>query len=440
MQIEVENLKNLALDALKQAKAKGAAQAQISLQKSAGFDVKVRLGEVDTISFNRDQGIDIEVYDGQRKGIASTSDLTEKSIEAAVNIACEMAKVTQADSFAGLADAQYMAQDYPNLDLYHPWSIEMPEAIEWAKTCEEAALGFDKRINNSEGATLATHSGCSVYANSHGFIGSYLGSKHSVSCVVIATQQDMQRDYWYTAARDAKLLQSSKTVGEMAAQRTLNKLNAKRIKTGQAQVIFAAEVASSLWGHFLAAIAGGNLYRNASFLCDHLKQKIFPEFIHVHEAPHLLGALGSAPFDGEGLATRAQDFIHQGILQSYMLDSYAARKLNLIPTGSASGVHNLIIDPSDLNLDDLFKQMGTGLYVTELMGQGVNILTGDYSRGVTGFWIENGVIQYPVHEITIAGNLRDMFANMIAVGNDIDRRGNILTGSVWLDKMMIAGE
>ncbi len=440
MSFDEEYLKNLAHDALSLAKTKGADQAQVSLQKSAGFDVKVRLGEVDTISFNRDQAIDIEVYYQQRKGVAITSDLTKESITAAVNIACDMARVTEIDSFSGLADAKYMAKDYPDLDLYHPWDIQMDDAIELAKTCESAGLSLDKRIVNSDGATLATHAGCAVYANSHGFIGSCLSSKHSLSCLLIAKAQDMQRDYWYTTARDAKFLQSAKTVGEIAAQRTLHKLDARRLKTQQTPVIFSAEAAGSLWGHFMSAVAGGSLYRNSSFLCGHLNQKIFPEFIHIHENPLRKGGLGSAPFDNEGLATRAQDFVREGMLISYMLDSYSARKLKLTPTGNASGVHNLEIDPSDSGLEDLFKEMGKGLYVTELMGQGVNILTGDYSRGVTGFWIENGTIQYPVHEITIAGNLRDMFANIIKVGKDIDHRSNILTGSVWLDKMMVAGE
>jgi PmbA protein len=440
MNVEIQELTQLSQAALAQAKSLGASSAQISMQKSAGFEVKVRLGEVDTISFNRDQGIDIEVYKGQRKGIASTSDLSQNSIESAVTIACEMANVTEEDSFAGLADAKYMAKDYPDLDLYHPWGIEVVDAIDIAKNCEAAALNYDKRITNSDGASLSTRTSCTVYTNSHGFTGSYLSSRHGLSCVTIAKQQDMQRDYWYTTSRDAKLLQNGKAVGELAAERTIAKLNAKRIKTGQYNVIFAAEVASTLWAHFLGAISGDSLYRKASFLCDHLNQKVFPDFIHIHENPHLKGAIGSAPFDGEGLATRAQDFVQNGILKSYILDSYAARKLNLTPTGNANGVHNLTIDPSDLNLKDLFKQMGQGLYVTELMGQGVNILTGDYSRGVSGFWIENGEVKYPIHEITIAGNLRDMFANLICVACDIDTRGNILTGSVLLDKMMVAGE
>lgn len=440
MQQEISGLKKIVQDALAQAKSEGADETDVSVQKSTGFDVKVRLGEVDTISFNRDQGIDIEVYFEKRKGIASTSDLTPESVQTAVHIACQMAKVTQSDPFAGLAEKKYMVHDYPDLDLYHPWVIEMPQAIEWAKSCEQAAFDKDKRIVNSEGATLATHETCTVLGNSHGFIGHCFSTRHSASCVVLAKQQDMQRDYWYTVARNAQYLESSQSVGEKASVRAVQRLNARRIKTGQTAIIFAAEIASSLWGHFIAAISGGNLYRNASFLCDHLHQKIFPEFVRIHEMPHVRGALGSAPFDSEGLATRAKDFITQGVLQSYVLDSYAARKLKLEPTGNGSGVHNLTIDDTGVTLEDLFKQMGTGLYVTELMGQGVNILTGDYSRGVAGFWVENGEIQYPVHEVTIAGNLRDMFERVIAIGNDVDKRGNILTGSVWLDKMMVAGE
>ncbi len=440
MQVETDHLKNIALDVLKQAKALGASQAQISLQKSTGYEVEVRLGEVDTLTFNRDQAMSIEVYFGQQKGCANSSDLTPDNIQLAVETACAIAKVAQADPFAGLPDAQDMVQNYPDLDLYHPWMLETLDAIEMAKTCESAGLVMDKRLTNSEGAGLSTRQGCGVYANSHGFIGSCLTSKHSLSCTLIAQEkQDMQRDYWYTIARNAHDLQAEKIVGEMAAERALKKLDAKRLKTGPANIIFSAEMASSFLGHFIAAIAGGNLYRHASFLCDHLNQKIFPDFVRIYENPHIPGALGSSPFDSEGLATRSQDFVQEGILCSYMLDTYSARKLNLKPTGNTGGVHNLMIDPHDLSLDALFKEMGQGLYVTEVMGQGVNILTGDYSRGVSGFWVENGEIQYPVHEITIAGNLRDMFANMVAVGNDIDTRSNILTGSILLDKMMVAG-
>lgn len=441
MHIEVDNLKNIAIDILKQAKSLGASGAQVSLQKSTGFEVDVRLGEVETVTFNRDQALSIEVFLGQSKGAANSSDLTAENISAAVQIACDIAKVAQADPFAGLPDAKEMVQHYPDLDLYHPWEMDTAMAIEIAKACEDEGRSFDKRISNSDGANISTRQGCGVYANSHGFIGSCLTTKHGLSCSLIAQDgQDMQTDYWYTVARDAHMLQANKAVGEIAAQRAVNKLGAKRIKTGKYQVIYAAEIAGSLIGHFTAAISGGNLYRHASFLCDHLQQKIFPEFVHIHENPHIPGAIGSSPFDSEGLATRNQDFVQDGVLQSYILDTYSARKLNLKATGNTGGVHNLMIDTSDLSLESLLKEMGRGLYVTGVMGQGVNILTGDYSRGVTGFWVEEGIIQYPVHEITVASNLRDMFSHIIAIGNDIDRRSNILTGSILLDEMMIAGE
>jgi PmbA protein len=434
-------LKNLAQDILQQAKARGATQAEVSLQLSAGFDVKVRLGEVDTVSFNRDQQITIEVYYGQRTGAASSSDLSADNIKAAVAMACDMAQVTQEDDCAGLLDPIYIARSYPDLDLHHPWSIGATDAIELAKECEDYARQFDKRITNSDGATLATTESYYVYANSHGFMGSCPSSRHSISCVVIAEHShDMQRDFWYTSARDAKNLQTVKNVGEIAADKTIKRLNARRIKTTQAPVIFDASIAGSLIGHFLAAISGSNLYRESSFLCDHLNQQIFPSFVHIFEDPLIPGAMGSNPFDSEGMATYKKDFIKDGVLCSYLLSSYSARKLKLKPTGNADGVNNLFIDPHPHDLNALLKSMGRGLYVTELIGQGVNILTGDYSRGVAGFWVENGIIQYPVHEITIAGNLRDMFRNLVAIGNDVDRRGNILTGSILLDKMMIAGE
>ncbi len=438
---KANTLKTLAQDILQQAKALGASEVETSLQITAGFDVKIRLGEVDTVSFNRDQEVAIEVYYGKRKGAASSSDLSPESIAAAVKMACEIAQVTQEDPYSGLADAEDMATHYPDLDLYHHWDLDVPQAILLATACEDYARAYDKKITNSEGASLASHDAFSVYANSHGFIGAYPSSHHGLSCGVIAQQgQEMQRDYWYTNACDAQKLQNGKEVGELAAQRTLEKLGSRRMSTGEVPVIFAAEVASSLLSNFIAAISGGNLYRHASFLCDHLNKKIFPKFVHIYEAPHIPGALGSSPFDADGLATSAKDFITEGILRSYVLSTYSARRLHLKSTGNAGGVHNLMIDTSPLGLTELFKEMGRGLYVTDLMGQGVNLITGDYSRGVAGFWIEHGEIQFPIHEVTIAGNLREMFASLVAIGNDIDKRGNILTGSIWLDKMMVAGE
>lgn len=433
-------LEHAAEIALQQAKLQGATAAEVGVSHSKGLSVSVRHGEVETLEYNSDTGLGITVYFGQSKASASTSDLKPAAIADAVKAASGIAKHTQADDCAGLADASLMATEFPDLSLYHPWDIDAERAIIIATECEQAGFDVDPRITNSEGASVSSHEGSSVYANSHGFIGSTKSSRHSVSCTLIADDdRGMQRDYWYDIARDATDLDTVKNIGQRAANNTLRRLNAKTIKTGSYPIIFAAEVAPSLFGQFISAIRGGALYRKSTFLLDHLDKQIFPKFIHIHEQPRLLKALGSATFDGDGVATQARDIITDGILQGYVLDSYSARKLKMKTTANAGGVHNLTIDSGNLNFAALLKEMGTGIVVTETMGMGVNIVTGDYSQGAAGFWVENGVIQYPIDEFTIASNLRDMFMGIQAVGNDVNKRGNTRTGSVWIDKMKIAG-
>jgi PmbA protein len=434
-------LETLVQQVLDEAKRLGASASEAGVSLEAGLSVTVRLGEVETLEYHRDRGVGVTVYFGQRKGSASTSDFTPHAVRETVRAACDIARYTSEDSCAGLADAALMARDIPDLDLCHPWDIDATRAIDIAQRCEAVARTADARISNSEGATLSSHQGLRVYGNSHGFIGGYPSSRHSLSCSVIAGQDEhMQRDYWYTVARRHEELEAAEQVGRMAAERSVRRLNGRKIGTRQVPVLFAAEIATGLFRSFTGAVRGGSLYRKSSFLLDHLGKQIFPDFVHIHEQPHLRGALGSAPFDSEGVATRARDLVADGVLQGYVLDSYSARKLGMQTTGNAGGVHNLSADSGALDFDGLLRQMDTGLLVTELMGQGVNMVTGDYSRGAAGFWVENGVIQYPVEEITIAGNLKDMFMAIVAIGNDIERRGNIRSGSVLIERMTVAGE
>lgn len=426
--------------ALEQAKKLGATAAEVGLSHSEGLSVTVRQREVETLEHNNDTGLGITVFFGQSKASSSTSDLSRAAINEAVQAACNIAKHTQADEAAGLADAALMATDFPDLSLDHPWQLEVDTAIEMATLCEQAGLDSDKRISNSEGATVSSHRGQRVYANSHGFMGTNQSSRHSISASLIARdERGMQRDYWYDMARDANDLDSVEAIGLKTAQRTLARLGAGEVKTGSYPVLFAAEVAPSLFGQLIAAIRGGALYRKASFLLDKCGQQIFPSFVHIHEQPHLLKALGSAAYDSEGVATANRDIILDGVLQGYVLDSYAARRLGMTTTANAGGVHNLTIDSStDDGFEALVRQMDKGIIVTETMGMGVNIVNGDYSQGAAGFWVENGEIQYPVDEFTIASNLQDMFMGLAAIGSDIDLRGNTRCGSVLLEKMMIA--
>lgn len=434
-------LESLIAEVLDIARKYGATAADVDAHMDGGLSVTARMGDVEVIEHNRDKGMGVTVYFGQCKGSASTTDFSSKAIEETVKAACSIARHTKEDPFAGLADAALMAKDIPDLDLFHPWGLSVEDAIEYAKTCEAAALNVDKRITNSEGATVSSHQGIRAYGNSHGFIGAWPGSRHSVSCSVIASENDkMQSNYWYSVARNHNDLEALESIGKKAAQRALSRLGASPIGTGQMPVIFSAEMATGLLSQFLRAINGNNLYRDSSFLKDMLGKQIFPDNIRIDERPHLKGALGSAPFDNEGVATQARDFITNGILQSYVLDSYAARKLGMQTTGNAGGSHNVFITHSDQTQEDLIKKIGNGLLATELMGQGINIVTGDYSRGAAGFLIENGKITRPVEEITVASNLKDMFMKITDIANDIETRGNVFTGSILIESMMVAGE
>lgn len=435
-------------ECLDEAKRLGAAAAEAAFGLESGLSVSVRMGEVETVEHTRDRGLGITVYfpagrgeAGLRKGSASTSDLSPGALHETVKAACEIARYTAPDPYAGLAPPELMAGELPELDLYHPWELTVEAAIDLALRCESAARHADPRIVNSEGASLDTEQAYRLYGNSHGFLGGYPGSRHGLSCAVIARDAaGMQRDYWYTSARHAEALEAAEAVGARAAERTLARLDARRLSTRQVPVVFAPEIAASLFGHFLAAISGGSLYRRASFLLDALGKPVFAPTVNIHERPHLPRAAGSAPFDAEGVGTRARDLVRGGVLEGYVLDSYAGRRLGMQSTGNAGGVHNLVVEPGPLDLAGLLREMGTGLLVTELMGQGVNGVTGDYSRGAAGFWIENGEIAYPVEEFTVAGNLADMYRGIRGVGRDVDTRGNIRTGSVLIERMTVAGE
>ena len=426
---------------LDEARGQGASAAEAGVSMEAGLSATVRLGEVETLEYHRDRGLGVTVYFGQRKGSASTSDLDPKAVRETVRAACDIARYTSEDSCSGLADAALLATDIPDLDLYHPWSLDAERAIELARECEDTARSFDSRIDNSEGASVSSHQGLRMYGNSLGFVGGYPSTRHSLSCAVLGRLEDqMQRDYWYTVSRVPDDLEPAAEVGRKAAERTVRRLGGRRLSTRQVPVVFAAELASSLFGHLVGAVRGASLYRRSSFLLDHLGKPVFRPFVRVDEQPHRKRALGSAPFDNEGVATRDRDLIRDGVLQGYVLDSYSARKLGMQTTGNAGGVHNLTVEPGSHDLAGLLRQMDTGLLVTELMGQGINMVTGDYSRGAAGFWVEGGEIQYPVEEITVAGNLKDMFQQLAEVGNDVDRRGNIHTGSVLIESMTVAGE
>jgi len=426
---------------LDEARKQGATAAEADIGTGTGFSVTVRWGEIEKVEHERDKGLSITVYMGQRKGSASTSDFSDKSLHETIKAACAIANYASEDAAAGLVDAGLMAKTIPDLDLHHPWSITPEQAIELAIKCEDIARNYDQRINNSDSAVVSTYAGTHAYGNSNGFAGGWLWSSHTIDCTVIAEQAgSMQRDGWYSKTRDYNDLQTINAIGEEAARRTINKLGAKKLTTRNVPVIFEAPVAAGLFSAFITAISGGSLYRRASFLLDKIGEPVFSKQIHIHEQPHLKKALGSAAFDNDGVATRARDIVKGGILQGYVLSGYSARKLGMQTTGNAGGVHNLIIEPGKETLNDLIKQMDTGLLITDMIGFGVNQVTGDYSRGASGFWIENSEIQFPVEEITVAGNLKDMYQHIVATGNDVDRRGNILTGSVLIENMTVAGE
>lgn len=438
--LDAEALRELVRDTLAEAARQGASGAEANVSMSQGMVVTVRLGEVETVEHTRDQGLGVTVYFGQQSGSASTSDLGLAAMRDTVRAAASIAKHTAADEFAGLPDRDALARDVPELDLFHPWDVDTESAIALAQECESAARDADARIRNSEGASVSTHRGVEVFGNSLQFLGAVASTRHSLSCAVIAqNERGMQRDYWYTSARDARDLEAAGAVGRRAAQRSVERLDARKLSTRRTPVIFEAPIASSLLSHFVAAIRGTSLYRQASFLLDHLGKPVFPAGTRISEHPHLKKAPGSAPFDNEGCATRERDLVRDGVLQGYVLDSYSGRKLGMPTTGNAGGVRNLRIEPGEHDLSGLLRQMHTGLLVTELIGFGVNGVTGDYSRGASGFWVENGEIQYPVEEITIAGNLKDMYRELLAVGKDVDRRGNIQTGSLLIDGLTLAG-
>jgi PmbA protein len=433
-------LATIVAEVLNEAKKLGASAAEAGVSISRGLSVSVRLGEVENVEYTRDKGMGVTVYFGQRTGSASTTDFSAQALRESVRAACTIARFTAEDDCAGLADPELLAKEIPDLELCYPWNVSTEQAIELARQAEAVARGADARITNSEGGSLSSHEGLEVYGNTNGFLGSVAATRHSLSVSVIAEDEaGMQRDYWYTVARDAQRLESPETVGQQAARRTLRRLGGRKLSTRECAVLYEAPVASSLLSHFIGAVRGSSLYRQASFLLDSLGKPVFADFVRIHEQPHLKGAQGSAAFDGEGVATRARDLVRDGILQGYVLDSYSARKLKMQTTGNAGGVRNLTIEPGQDDLAALLKRMHTGLLVTELIGFGVNNVTGDYSRGAAGFWVENGEIQFPVEEITIAGNLKNIFRNFVAVGSDVDARGNIRSGSILIENMTIAG-
>ncbi|WP_201314045.1 metalloprotease PmbA [Dyella sp. EPa41] len=437
---ELDRLAQLAEDVIRRARAAGASQAEVAASIDTGLNVNVRLGEVETVEHTRDRGFGLTVYFGKRKGSASTADLNPGSIQATLDQACAIARYTEEDEAAGLADAARMATQFPDLDLWHPWRIDTEGAIALGKQIEDAGRSH-AGITHSDGASVQMGEAIAVYANSHGFLGRERGTRHSLSLSLIAGDEEgMQRDYWYDSVRSADDFMSAAALGDKAAQRTLSRMGARSLSTRQCPVMFAPEVARGLIGHFIGAVSGGALYRRASFLLDHAGKQVMPSWLNIVERPFLMRGQGSSAFDAEGVATRDSALVENGVLARYVLGSYSARKLGLESTGNAGGVHNLIVEGGQDDFAAMLKRMGTGLLVTEVMGQGVSTVTGDYSRGAAGFWVENGQLAYPVEEITIAANLRDMYANIVAVGADVDPRSHILTGSILLEQMTIAGE
>ncbi len=416
--------------------------AEVAITKSTGLSVSTRMCEVENVEFNSDGALGITVYRGQRKGSASTSDLSEKAIRQTVLAALDIAQYTSADPYAGPAPKELMVQDIPDLDLFHPDEPNPDVAAQIAIAAERAALGYSKKIKQSDGGSYDSHFGIRVYGNSHGLLASYASSRHSISCSVIGEGRngEMERDYSYTVARHRDDLWTPESVGLQAAENTVSRLDPQKLKTGQFPVMFAADVATGLIGHLVMAISGGNLYRKSSFLLDHLGKTILPTWFNISERPHVMRGLASSPFDSEGVRTQDLEIITDGVLATYLLTSYAARKMNMTPTGHAGGIHNWYMKSTGQNYQQMLKELGTGLLVTEVMGQGVNVVTGDYSRGAAGFWVENGEIKYPVSEITIAGNLKQMLQQIVAVGSDIETRSQIQTGSILIESMKVAGE
>jgi len=437
----LNTLEQIARDILTEAKQGGATACETNVTDGFGQTVTIRQNAVETIEYNRDKGLSVTVYIGQKRGNASTSDFSPKAIRDTVAAALSIARYTAEDDCAGLAEKAQLAHHYPQLDLYFPWQLSVEQAIELAKECEQAGFAADARITNSEGATVSTSQSQFIYANSLGFMGGYPVSQHSVSCALIAEQNDSkQRDYWYSVARDAADLESAKEIGRKTGMRSAARLGARKIATCEVPVLFEAPIASSLIGHFAAAISGGSLYRKSSFLLNSIGQQVFAPHVQILESPHLHKGLGSSAFDEDGVATVERKIVENGIVQGYFLSSYSARKLKMTTTGNAGGTHNLMIQSTNtLDIAGLLEKMQTGLLVTELLGHGVNGVTGDYSRGASGFWVEKGRIAYPVEEITIAGNLKDIYRGIVAIGNDVVVRGSKQSGSILIDRMTIAG-
>lgn len=435
------SLQKIAQGVLDQARKGGATACETDVSDGFGQNVTVRKGEVETIEYNRDKGLSVTVYVGQKRGNASTSDFSPQAVNDTVTAALSIAAHTAADDCSGLAEVDLLARDFPDLDLYFPWDLPVEQAIELAKTCEAAAFDVDKRINNSEGASVSVGESQFVYANSLGFMGGYPASRHSISCAVIASDDEtMQRDYWYSVARDPADLEQIERIGREAGTRSVARLGAKKIATSEVPVLFEAPIAASLMGNFVSAISGGSLYRKSSFLLDSIGQQVFSPHIQIRELPYLKKGLASGAFDNEGVATCDRKVVENGVVQGYFLSSYSARKLGLRTTGNAGGNHNLILDNGiGMSFSALLEKMGRGLLVTELLGQGVNLVTGDYSRGAAGFWVEGGEIRHAVEEITIAGNLKDMLLGITAVGSDVIVRGSKQCGSLLIDRMMVAG-
>ena len=433
-------LPQIARDIIAAARARGVDAAEVSIAKGAGYTVSVRLGNIETTEFHQDVSCGITVYANSCKGSASTSDLQKASLDETLDAACEIARFAQPDPCHGIADAERMAERFHALDLVFPWSINLSEATDLALACEDAGRNLDPRIANSEGASLSSYGGRSLYANTHGFIGEASGTSHSIGCALLAEDSaGMRRDYWYSSARDAQSLDPCQSVGVQAAERCVARLGAATPPTGTYPVLFESEVASGLLGSLTSALSGGLLYRNESFLEGSLGEIVMPSWLSVVERPHLRRAAASANFDAEGVETHEKYIVRDGVVATYLLSSYSARRLGLATTGNAGGVHNLILEANDVkSRAQLLAEMGQGLVVRELMGQGVNLVNGDYSRGVAGFWVENGQIAYPVQEVTIAGNLRDMFKGIAAVGDDADSRRRVRTGSILIDSMMVA--
>ncbi|MBI5936996.1 MAG: metalloprotease PmbA [Betaproteobacteria bacterium] len=436
-----DTLRDLAGQVLELAKAAGVSAAETEVSEGMGQSVSVRKGEVETVEYNKDKGIGVTVYLGQCRGHASTSDFSRDALARTVDKALAIARFTAEDDCSGLADAALLAKNSPDLDLFYPWTIDVDGAAEIARVAEAAAFAVDKRITNSEGASVSSQASQFVYANSLGFVGGYPTSRQSVSCVVIAEQDGaMQRDYWYTTARAAADLDSAEAVGRRAGERTVRRLNGRKLGTRQCPVLFEAPIATGLIASYVSAVSGGHLYRKSSFLLDSLGRQVFPDFVQIQERPFIPKGLASSPFDSEGVATRDRDVVKDGRVEGYFLSSYSARKLGMQSTGNAGGNHNLIVPATGEDFAALLKKLGTGLLVTELLGHGLNMVTGDYSRGAAGFWVENGEIAYPVEEITVAGNLKDMFKDIVAIGTDVETRGSRQVGSILVGNMTVAGD